>query len=305
MRTGRKLLFYRSIMILLSIVIFFILFDRVLLMILLPNIGPIVVADNVLGYRSRPLSQSTDYSNILFSHRLIDYNTGFFGQRIKAAGTGLQIRRPLILCFGDSNTFGMHAKWEDTYPAILEKELDEKVQVMNFGVCGYNTVQMYKLAIEMTTLLLPDLIIFQLFENDDQPILPLLQENRSSTINTGSHLIKYINIRRYFYLLEKYNFTEKFGSAHWVKEMMYYFQEQNVPILFAIERYPPSLNRKILENITKNFLLPISIIDFDLHDHEDDHKYNIKGSNHLNARGNKIVAVKLAEAIRKTITFEE
>ncbi|MCX8064863.1 MAG: hypothetical protein N3G21_06785, partial [Candidatus Hydrogenedentes bacterium] len=52
-----------------------------------------------------------------------------------------------IIVVGDSVTFGWRQRLEDTYPKILEKKLNEvfssriKIEVLNFGVGGYNAEQ--------------------------------------------------------------------------------------------------------------------------------------------------------------------
>ncbi|MBN1356732.1 SGNH/GDSL hydrolase family protein [bacterium] len=53
-----------------------------------------------------------------------------------------------IIALGDSITYGLGVRWDETYPKILEQQLNERFEesnrrfeVLNFGVNGYNTVQ--------------------------------------------------------------------------------------------------------------------------------------------------------------------
>jgi len=54
-----------------------------------------------------------------------------------------------LAVFGDSITFGIGAKSEDTFPKLMERILndayDSEIQVFNFGVPSYNTVNEYHL----------------------------------------------------------------------------------------------------------------------------------------------------------------
>ncbi|MBN2031315.1 hypothetical protein JW824_13865 [bacterium] len=53
-----------------------------------------------------------------------------------------------IIVLGDSITYGLGVSWDETYPKIIEQLLnkrstdsDQRYEVINFGVNGYNTVQ--------------------------------------------------------------------------------------------------------------------------------------------------------------------
>ncbi|MFZ2385976.1 MAG: tetratricopeptide repeat protein [Candidatus Omnitrophota bacterium] len=71
-----------------------------------------------------------------------------------------------IFCIGDSFTYGMGAGYSFDYPAQLERMLnsvcrDDRFEVINHGVCSYNTAQLlsrFKAALENGDT--PDLIIF-------------------------------------------------------------------------------------------------------------------------------------------------
>ncbi len=102
-------------------------------------------------------------------------------QRISSAGLRdreFTIEKPdgvyRIAAIGDSVTFGLFSDWTQTYPRRLESLLNESVpdgpqfEVMNFGVVGYNAVQ---IARQLETKVMsydPDLIIYGYVLNDPQ-----------------------------------------------------------------------------------------------------------------------------------------
>ena len=70
-----------------------------------------------------------------------------------------------IMVFGASNTFGLGVSDEDTYPAQMQRILDEmypgKVEVWNAGVCGYQMSQNVAYAESVVNKFDPDLVILQ------------------------------------------------------------------------------------------------------------------------------------------------
>ena len=68
-----------------------------------------------------------------------------------------------ILCVGDSFTFGGRTSRDATYPALLERSLTppagERYQVINRGVCEYNTRQVLELLPEWLDLYQPELVL--------------------------------------------------------------------------------------------------------------------------------------------------
>ena len=71
---------------------------------------------------------------------------------------------PLILCVGDSFTFGAQVHDEETWPALLERELG--VRSMNAGVFGYGLDQSVLRAQQLVPLFHPDLLIVGLIQDD-------------------------------------------------------------------------------------------------------------------------------------------
>ena len=81
-----------------------------------------------------------------------------------------------IVLLGDSMTFGPAVAMEDLYPKVLERLLNErassrawdvqKIEVLNFSVPGYNTIQEYEYLRTKIISYEPDLIILNFFMND-------------------------------------------------------------------------------------------------------------------------------------------
>lgn len=87
-----------------------------------------------------------------------------------------------IICLGDSVTFGWSAGEDETYPARLEKILQEKypgckIQVLNLGVTGYTSFQGKELFFTFAQKLEPDLVITSFGANDRYPALLSDQEH--------------------------------------------------------------------------------------------------------------------------------
>ncbi len=81
-----------------------------------------------------------------------------------------------IAVLGDSVTFGMWMPRADTYTKRLEKLLNDhasgdkrQFEVMNFGVTGYNTMQVAEVLRTRALAFDPDLIIYGYVLNDPQP----------------------------------------------------------------------------------------------------------------------------------------
>jgi len=73
-----------------------------------------------------------------------------------------------IAALGDSFTFGMAVDEEDTWPKLLEADLAGRraVQVINFGVMGYDTTQESRLLETKVPPFQPDLIVIGYCLND-------------------------------------------------------------------------------------------------------------------------------------------
>ena len=95
-----------------------------------------------------------------------------------------------MIFVGDSLTFGWGASREDTFEYLLEERLNENadVEVLNFGIGNYNTVQQVSLFKEKGLKYRPDQVTMFFFINDAEPIRP-----RSSwEFLSGSQLVTFV-----------------------------------------------------------------------------------------------------------------
>lgn len=107
---------------------------------------------------------------------------GFRGAAFDTLKTGKEIR---IGVLGDSFTFGEGVKDEDTYcqklQTILSEEFPEvRIQIFNFGIGGYNTVQEYELFTEFLAPLKIDVLVLAMTLNDAEPKLFYFDPNDNS-----------------------------------------------------------------------------------------------------------------------------
>lgn len=120
--------------------------------------------DKELGWRLR-----SGYSDIFY---IFDFP---FNNEIKINSIGIrgeEIMEDLknkfvILCIGDSTTFGWGLDIYDTYPYMLEQEINaKKLSVLNCGVPGYNSSQIKKYFINNLAKFNPYLVIIMGGVND-------------------------------------------------------------------------------------------------------------------------------------------
>jgi len=177
-----------------------------------------------------------------------------------------------ITVVGDSLTYGEGVAEEDTYSAIIEKELQKeyKVEVLNLGVMGYQSEDILRLIKEYLPKLQPDLIIYGVCQNDFLPSeveqydnnmaykVPLPREFKDFFIKrtlTGQFLNdKYnrtllrLHLRDDFQadiLKDFYNYQTRFANN--AEEISNFALENNVPIVAMVLDQNPSLKEKARE----------------------------------------------------------
>jgi len=77
-----------------------------------------------------------------------------------------------IAVFGDSFTFGFGVHDDETFPYQIERLLNDrlskkcKVEVLNFGIPGFNTLEEFMYFSKFGMTFFPDVVLFQWFAND-------------------------------------------------------------------------------------------------------------------------------------------
>jgi lysophospholipase L1-like esterase len=76
-----------------------------------------------------------------------------------------------ILALGDSLTYGYGIAPEDTYPSVVERELNRlfRVEVLNLGVSGAQSEDVYRILQRHLSILQPDLVLYGVCLNDFLP----------------------------------------------------------------------------------------------------------------------------------------
>ena len=89
----------------------------------------------------------------------------------ESRGAAKNPERFRIVCFGDSNTYGLYLERHESYPAQLERELaalrpTQPVEVVNLGTPGLSSSRLLRKFPELLETLAPDLVIVMLGVND-------------------------------------------------------------------------------------------------------------------------------------------
>ena len=124
----------------------------------------------------------------------------FSGAYVRTTTDGLRTGRPVIqpkpadlyriLLLGDSQTFGWGVAYEDTFAAVLEREMAAEtghaVEVVNAGVPGYNTAQEAAFLERRGLSFTPDCVLVLFINNDFG--LPYLMLERPALGSRRSYL---------------------------------------------------------------------------------------------------------------------
>jgi lysophospholipase L1-like esterase len=137
-----------------------------------------------------------------------DLDTCFHGTRVRTNGRGLRAPRDFarpkgsgvlrLLLLGDSQAFGWGVEYDETFGAILERDLGRSsartVEVVNAGVPGYNTAQEAALLRRYGPELEPDCVLV-LFIQNDFGLPHLMLERRDPLRFAGSYLLEVLRER--------------------------------------------------------------------------------------------------------------
>ncbi len=123
-----------------------------------------------------------------------------------------QTKRIIIL--GDSIVYGQMVALESIFPELLEDQLnqksDTKVEVINMGLCGWNTVMQLESLVENGLKFQPDLVILTFVLNDPQIKQfprPEEQFDQEKMIIPITFLDTYLDRHSYFYSFVKFRYN--------------------------------------------------------------------------------------------------
>ncbi len=257
-----------------------------------PNFRSIIEFAPEVGFRLKPTSAAIDYSTLAKDHRLVNYFVGTLGERAPDEDHKTPPADRLILCVGDSNTFGQGVEYEETYPALLSKRLGRDVSVINFGVPGYNGFQILTYCKSLVDSLGPDLVVFQISENDDDPALPIA-ELREKPLVSASRVsaFSYMFFRGVF----QKNAPPEKTTIVALGEIAEFLKTRRIPLIVLVVSEPESTRAADLQSHlegayscdVEHLRVPNNLL---------------KSSRHFNRTGNERVADSLERLIRVVLT---
>lgn len=216
-----------------------------------------------------------------------------------------------IIFVGDSLTFGFGAAREDTFEYLLEQRLNERrpVEVLNFGIGNYNTVQQVNLFKEKGLKYRPDQVTMFFFINDAEP----LRERSSYEFLSNSQLVTFCWSRlRGLFSDNSYEngylgyYTDLYAeeSAGWkaaqaamlemrdlAEEQGFSFQVVMLPELHELADYPfREVYAKVEQFLTENAIEVLDITPAFSHINEPMSLWVAPDDAHPNAKAHAIIA---------------
>jgi len=166
-------------------------------------------ADPLLLWRNR-----SGFSGQLFRDRAL-VTTGPQGFRGGPVSPAKKPGTRRVIVIGDSATFGVNVADQDTYPAMLERMLNDgsekhKWEVVNGGVIGYTSWQGLEMFQKRVLAYSPDCVIISYAMNDGTPNwsgIPLRRMNRAGALTAFTRNQAFQHSRVFRLLLLK--------AAHW------------------------------------------------------------------------------------------
>lgn len=132
--------------------------------------GPALYFDSEVGYRCYP---GQTRAMLARGEVIGDFSSNELGYRGPVYGEPRREGVPRIACLGDSFTFGLGVREEETWPVVLQRILElhfpDGVEVMNFGFPGYTTVNELKCYRKIVRPFRPDVVVLGYVLNDTAP----------------------------------------------------------------------------------------------------------------------------------------
>ena len=187
-------------------------------------------------YELRPGFSGKTYDAIL------KINSNGFRDLERPISKGDDAYRVAIL--GDSTTFGVGVEMEQTFPKILESELNRvlnfPVEVFNLGVNSYNTVNEYSYLREIYDVLKPQMVIIQFSIGNDTGLTA--PPGSPEGINNIKVVRITKDIARYLYSYQwlakmYYNFQYNYIMGWADRDSKYFGQQFSKDLLRLVGRY--------------------------------------------------------------------
>jgi hypothetical protein len=140
-----------------------------------------------------------------------------------------------VATYGDSETFGWSVALEDTFQRQMEA-IDPRVEVLNFGVPGYQVVNIRKQLERSLPRFQPDLAIYLVNKND-------FNKPPQVTLVSRSHLLLHVHFFWHFTIGKRIRLATREGPdrlemfANEVDRMTRVLEERDTPFVLAFLRW--------------------------------------------------------------------
>ena len=183
-----------------------------------------------------------------------------------------------IVCFGDSSTFGIGVKMEDTWPFQLQGMLQrqqvgesQRIEVINAGVPGYTSHQGLQYMRQEIDRLQPDLVMASYANNDFWHWDQQTDEQHAERLNSSNGIRNYVRKSRLIQLIDsmmnsltrpKQSAAESQGSpnSHWAQAATdsYFEPEQAWVKRVPLEAFRKNIN--LMADLCQSRRLPLVLV---------------------------------------------
>ncbi|MCL5770770.1 MAG: SGNH/GDSL hydrolase family protein [Actinobacteria bacterium] len=224
----------------------------------------------------------------------------------------------LIVCTGDSNTFGWNYKYQMSYPQILERNLNSyisNIKVINCGIGGATIIDSFNRYENDILFFDPETVIINFGFNDG--MLTKLQRNNNN--EKKSNLIYEVNNNYYslkikdeifIFYLEKLIKNLKNNFVNIILTGLYKVNKIKIDKVYSDDKKLVDLQNLIYkeyDNLIKKLAIKNDIVFFDLwnklNNYEKIKNYFQDDGFHLNITGYKLLADSLCEIILEKHLF--
>lgn len=237
-----------------------------------------------------------------------------------------------IAAIGDSYTFGKGVALEYTYPKLLQRKLgntDRKVEVLNFGVYGYNTIQEYWMIKEKALAFNPDMIIILYTLNDPAPAITLKESNQNKIkLFLTEHIYTYRFLARAYWVYKskssgrigEFEYALHNQSSQGWKDTINAFRliseiskQNNItillfiqPDLYSLGNYPfADLNYQVMHSAEQEGLKAFDLLPYFKNIDEKTLWIDRFEDRHPNEKGHEIIANAMFEILKQEVYINE
>jgi hypothetical protein len=150
-----------------------------------------------------------------------------------------------IMALGDSLTYGQGVAEEEAYPQVLSRMLNQtvRVEVLNFGVCGYQISDIRRLLEKYLDRVQPDLVMYGMCLNDFLPSMMMVYPGSQWELPLPKRFKDWLAKETMLFALLTRKYDETLRRFHVRRDFI-------DDILFSLEHNTP-LKREFLEDSSR------------------------------------------------------